>query len=149
MRYLTLLFIALFSGQIFAATITAQTDRSTISINESFSLILEATGSVDDDPDFSPLEKDFDILNRSQSSNISYINGNYSKSLTWTLHLMAKQEGILTIPSIAFGKDKSPQLRMTIKPAGKTDPATQDIFVEADISVKEAYVQQQIVYTMR
>lgn len=149
MRYLTLLFCILFSGYINAATITVQLDRNTISINESLSLIFEATGSVDEDPDFSPLEKDFDILNRSQSSNISYINGNYKKSQTWTLNLMAKQEGVLTIPSISFGKDTSPQARITVKAAAKADPATQDIFIEAEISSNEAYVQQQIIFTMR
>ncbi len=149
MRYLTLLFCILFSGQSFATTITTQLDRSTIGINESFSLVFEATGSVDDDPDFTPLEKDFDILNRSQSSNISFINGNYKKSQTWTLNLMAKQEGVLTIPSISFGADKSPQARLTVKAAAQADPATQDVFVEAEVSANDAYVQQQIIFTMR
>ncbi|TNF34875.1 MAG: protein BatD [Gammaproteobacteria bacterium] len=149
MRILTLLFLLLFSHLLLAASITAQTDRSSIGINESFSLILEATGSVDDDPDFTPLEQDFDILNRSQSSNISYINGNYSRTQTWTLQLMAKREGVLNIPSLSFGKDTSPQIRIMVKPAGKTDPATQDIFIEAEVSTSNAYVQQQIVFTLR
>lgn len=70
----------LYSGSIYAADIKVQIDRTQIELNETFTLHFEASDDVDDDPDFSPLEKDFRILNKSTSSNISIINGQYQKT---------------------------------------------------------------------
>ena len=42
-----------------AATITVKSDRSNVGLNESFTLVFESDGSVDDDPDFSSLEQRF------------------------------------------------------------------------------------------
>jgi len=135
---------------LYAATITATTDRNPVQLNESFMLIFEATGSVDDDPDFEALKKDFDILNQSQSSNISIINGSTSRNISWTLNLMAKREGLLTIPSIPFGSDSSPQLRLTVKAADKnTDTVTSDFYAEMEIDKQQHYVQGQIILTQR
>lgn len=149
MRYLVLLFL-LFSNTVWAADITVHADRNRVQLNESFQLTFEASGSVDDDPDFSVLEKDFDVLSRSQSSNISIINGDFKRSTQWTLTLMPKQEGIVTVPSVAFGKDRSPTLRMTVKPEDRSVAGSNaDQFIEVTASSRQAYVQQQLVVTVR
>ncbi|MCW8911090.1 MAG: BatD family protein [Gammaproteobacteria bacterium] len=151
MKQITLLFIIFFQISIScAASITAQADRNPIQVNESFNLIFEASGSVDDDPDFSPLKNDFSIINQSQSSSISIINGSYNKTTRWTLLLMPKQIGVFTIPSIAFGNDSSPQLRMTVN-AEQTSSNGQnsDLFMEVETSTKTTWVQGQIILTVR
>ena len=61
-----------------AATITVTTDRASVGLNESFMMTFESDSSVDSDPDFSPLNKDFQILSRNSSSNLSIVNGKIS-----------------------------------------------------------------------
>ena len=119
-----LLLTALVGAPGYAATIEASIDRMTVQENESVNLTFSSDADVEDDPDFSPLEKDFRILNRSQSSNISIINGRVSRQITWQLMLMPKRSGDLTIPSIAFGRDQSNALSLrrlarTPSPSGK------------------------------
>ncbi len=158
MRYpirflLAVVFLLSFLNTVQAADIVASLDRSQIFLDESFRIIFEADGSVDEDPDFTPLRKDFEILSQSQSTNMSFVNGQYSKKATWSLDLMAKKSGALTIPSVSFGKDFSPALRIEIKdPATAKKPAAgndQDVFVQVEIDESRAWVQSQIIYKVR
>lgn len=140
----------LYSGSIYAADIKVQIDRTQIELNETFTLHFEASDDVDDDPDFSPLEKDFRILNKSTSSNISIINGQYQKNLRWSVSLMALREGDLTIPSISFGNDSSPQYQLHISPVQQSKQGTNaDFMSELDINTNTAYPQSQIIVTQR
>ena len=150
---LTSIFLLSFSSSAQATNIVASLDRSHVFLDESFRLELTADDSVDEDPDFSPLHKNFEILNQSQSTNMSYVNGQYSRKGVWSLELMAKTTGALTIPSIAFGKDQSPALRIQIKdPATAKKPAqgtNQDAFLEVEIDEKTAWVQSQVIVNVR
>src|SRR5664280_983569 len=93
------LLLLIFAPQsTFAADIKVSVDRNPVSTDESFQIIFTANESPDDDPDFSPLEQDFSILNQSNSSSSSWINGKSSKTVQWTLNVMAKQTGSLVIP---------------------------------------------------
>ena len=133
------------------ATIEATTDRMTVQENESISLTFSSDSDVDDDPDFSPLEKDFRILNRSQSSNISIMNGRISRQITWQLMLMPKRSGNLAIPSIAFGRDQSNALSINVMPASAAGSGIADdlVYIEATVDNTAVYVQSQVVYTLR
>ncbi len=133
-----------------AATIIARTDRNPINLDETVQLVFEANTSVDADPDFSALEQDFEILNRGQSSNISMINGAITRSTQWTLTLMPKKAGTLTIPSIPFGQDTSPQLRLTVKASADNKQGQgSGFFTEIEASTSSTWVQGQIVLTQR
>ena len=150
---LTIILLLSFFSNAQAANIVASLDRSHIFLDESFRLVLQANDSVDDDPDFSPLYKDFEVLNQSKSTNMSFINGSYSRKGVWSLELMAKRTGALTIPSVYFGKDQSPALRIQIKdPATAKKPSTnnvQDVFVQVEINEDKAWVQSQIIVNVR
>ncbi|MCK5002312.1 MAG: protein BatD [Gammaproteobacteria bacterium] len=141
-----------FFNTVQAANIVASLDRSHIFIDESFRLVLEADDSVDDDPDFSPLNKDFEILSQSKSTNMSFVNGSYSRKGVWSLELMAKRIGALTIPSVSFGKDHSPALRIQIKdPAiSKQQPTkNEDVYLQLEIEEDKAWVQSQVIINVR
>ena len=97
-----------------AIEIKATLDRNPVSINESVQLTFSATESPDDDPDFSPLKTDFDILNQTQSSNSSWVNGKSTKSIQWILNLMPKNTGELLIPTISFGDDSSQATKLIV-----------------------------------
>ena len=154
----SLLLLTVFISTVLqAANITVTTSRNPVALDDSFHLIYEADSSVDDDPDFAPISKYFDILNSSQSTNMRSINGNWSMKKTWDLAVIAKDIGKFTIPPIAFGKDTSPAIQVTISnstspnsvsPKGQaTVPAK--IFLESSIDKKTGWVQSQFIYTIR
>jgi len=147
---LFLLLLYLFFSTASAAEIRVIADRTQVELNETFGLIFESNESVDDDPDFSPLERDFKILSQGTSSNISIINGNYTKSSQWKLSLMPLRVGKLTIPSISFGKDKSPRQQITISPVQKSTGKSGEPFIsELIVSTDSTYLQSQIIVTQR
>ncbi|HEX5638091.1 MAG TPA: BatD family protein, partial [Gammaproteobacteria bacterium] len=132
-----------------AATITAQTDRMNITIDEAFNVTFTADGSIDKEPDFSPLKKDFDILSQSQGSNISIINGDVKKTSSYTLTLMPKSAGNLTIPAISFGKDTSQPLAISVGAAATTPGQQADLILEVTPSRTSTWVQGQIILTVK
>jgi hypothetical protein len=140
-----------------AANITVTTSRNPVALDDSFHLIYEADSNVDDDPDFSPIYKDFDVLNSSQSTNMRSINGSWSMKKTWDLAMMAKTVGKFTIPPIAFGKDISPAIQVTVRNSSSPNSVSPDgqstipakIFLESSIDKKTGWVQSQIIYTVR
>ena len=134
-----------------AATITAYADRNPAYLNESFQLVFEAEGTIDGDPDFRPLEQDFEILRRSQNSNLSIVNGQISRKTIWNVNLMPRQAGSFLVPPISFGNDRSPSLNITVKPEQATPSAQADgdIFLEVEARPEEVYVQSQVVYVIR
>lgn len=147
--FLLLLFLA--PQSTFAADINVSTDRNPVSIDESFQIIFTANESPDDDPDFSPLEQDFSILNQSNSSSSSWVNGKSSKTIQWTLNVMAKQAGSLVIPAINFGKDTSQPstILVTQGTPNKAINTDEDLYLEVEATPENPYIQSQVFYTLR
>ncbi|MBE9560688.1 MAG: protein BatD [Proteobacteria bacterium] len=160
----TLLLLSVFFSTVAqaAADITVSTSRNPVSLDDSFHLIYKVNSGffgngVDDDPDFSPIDKDFDILSSSQSVNSSYINGTWKKTNVWQLALIAKQVGKFTVPAINFGKDISPAIQITVtnstspNSVSPKDQATipAKIFLESSIDKKSGWVQSQFIYIIR
>lgn len=145
---LSLLLFVGFSAQ--AADIQVKIDRQQIEVNQSFTLQFESSDDVDGEPDFSPLEKDFRIINQSSGSNISIINGEYRKSRHWSLTLIALREGTLTIPSIQFGNDSSRTYQVEIQPVKASEPGSQADFIsELEVSREQVLLQGEVVVTQR
>ncbi|MBF0447187.1 MAG: protein BatD [Magnetococcales bacterium] len=137
-----------------ASQIKLSADRNPVALNESFQLNFEADGEADVQPDFSPLEESFDILGRQQSSRLNIINGERSRTVTWTLTLMPKQTGKVAIPSIKFGSTHSKPTFITVVDAATltppaSGPSTPDLFFEVKTDVTNPYVQSQVVLTVR
>lgn len=133
---------------VLAVEIKTTVDRNPVSINESFQITFTATQSPDGEPDFSPLEKDFNILGTSQEDQFSWRNGKSSGTTQWVLDVSAKQPGNILIPPISFGDDLSQASKISINKstAPKQD---KDLFLEVDVSTKTPYVQEQVIYTLR
>jgi len=139
------------SSNLYAANITAQLDVSPVLVNDTFRLTYTASGSIDDDPDFSPLEAMFDVLGTQQSSNMSMINGNIQRSKTWTLTLLSRTAGTFIIPAISFGSDHAAKVKVIVKDAPVSNSATpnQDFMLEMESSHQSGFIQQQFVITVR
>ena len=151
--FFLLLFLTLVSPRSFAVDIQVSVDRNPVSIDESFQIIFTATESPDDDPDFSPLEQDFSILNQSTSTSSSWVNGQSSKTVKWIVNVMAKQRGSLVIPAIKFGKDVSGVSTVLIIEKGKSADTgitpDKDLYIEVEATPQDPYIQSQVLYTMR
>lgn len=146
-----LLVLSIFPAFSGAATITVQPDRNPAVLQESFQLLFEAVGEVDGDPDFSPLEKDFQVLSTSTSSSMSIVNTDITRTRQWRLTLLPLKSGNLTIPAISFGKDKSPETSLKVEQSrtGLSGQDARDIFIEVEAAPEAAYVQAEVVYTIK
>jgi hypothetical protein len=150
--FILIFFLLIASVNSFAETLTVFSDRNPVALDESFHLIFKSTDSSLDSPDFSPLEKDFEILSQNQSTQIQIINGQQSSIKQWTLTVMAKRSGYLMIPAIYFGKEQTQPITISVNEAEKTTEITQTqrrLFLEVEATPKTPYVQSQVIYTIR
>ncbi|MDD2659706.1 MAG: BatD family protein [Methylococcales bacterium] len=156
MRFFTvlvffLLLLILAPQRAFAVDINVSTDRNPVSLDESFQIIFTANESPEEDPDFTPLEQDFSILSQSNSSSSSWINGKSSKTIKWTLNVMAKQAGDLVIPPVNFGKDVSQPSAVLVTEGSQNKAVNtdEDLFLEVEATPENPYIQSQVFYTLR
>lgn len=145
---LLLLAIAPYSD---AARIQVTVDRNPVNLNDSFQIVFTAKEDPDDDPDFSPLAENFSILHQTQGSNSSWINGQSSKTIQWTLNVMAKSAGDLQVPAIHFGNDVTePVAIQVVQDKSQTTADTnQELFLKVEATPAAPYLQSQVIYTMR
>ncbi|MGI9212112.1 MAG: BatD family protein [Methylococcaceae bacterium] len=142
--------VALLSGGACAADIQVSSDRNPVRQDEAFTLTYTALQTPDADPDFSPLERDFDILAQSQNQHISLTNGHYQEVTRYELSLIPKQAGTYAIPPLAFGTDKSKGLTITVLGAPATAPQDdEDVFLDVSADPTEPMVQAQSLYTLK
>lgn len=149
-----LLFLLFLNTSIaFAAPVEVTVDRNPAFLNESFEITFTATEDPDGEPDFSPLEQDFEIISRNHNTSLSIINGNASKQLQWTFTVMAKKTGDVTIPALNFGSASSLELVITVNDRQATtdsvEQTTPILFLEVEASPKKPYLQSQVIYTLR
>lgn len=148
--FMFVIWLLVLTQNALAVDIKVSVDSDEIALNDSFTIYFQSGGSVDGDPDFSPLEKDFKIIGNQQRNNLTIINGKRSSSTEWLVEVMALRVGKLTIPEISFGKDKSTALQVMVKNApAATDDADQEIFIEVEVTPEETWVQAQVIYTIR
>lgn len=147
----TLLFslLLLTASWIQAAEIQVAVDRNPVALNESFQITFTATEQPDGNPDFSPLQDNFEILDQQRSSNASWVNGQSSHTEQWIVRVMAKQAGELLIPPIAFGADTSKPLKLAVSENQSQPQSDEDLFMEVEATPEKPYVQSQVLYTLR
>ncbi len=132
-----------------AAEVVASIDRSEVELNESFNLEITTDGAASHEPDVSVLYEDFHVLDRREQTNTMIINGQISRSRTWTYPLMAKRTGELVISPLTVGGERSEPLAVTVTPQAASLPGESDVFVTADVDSDETWVQAQVLYTVK
>lgn len=151
MKYFISIVLLMAFSNLYAANITAKLDVNPVLVNDTFHLTYTASGSVDDDPDFSAVKNDFELLRTQQSSNMSMINGDINRTKTWRLTLLSKKVGAFTIPAISFGSDHAPEVKVVIKNIVASNSATpnQNFILEMEPSQQNGFVQQQFIITVK
>ncbi|NOQ35776.1 MAG: protein BatD [Methylococcaceae bacterium] len=152
MRFLLFLLI-LPTSFAFAAPIEVSVDRNPAYLNESFEIVFTATEEPNVNPDFSPLKKDFEILNKNHSNSMSWINGERTQQVKWTFTVMAKNAGKLKIPPVNFGDVSSSELSITISKdrdaVNEPEEMNAPLFLEVEATPLNPYLQSQLIYTLR
>ncbi len=131
------------------AAVTARVDRNTIDLNESFMLEVVVDTEIDLQPDISALQEDFYVGQSSQLSNTMIVNGEISRSRTWSYQLMAKRTGELVIPPVTVGSERSQSLRITVRQPTNAPPGEADVFISSEVDYAESYVQAQVLYRIK
>jgi hypothetical protein len=134
-----------------ATQIQVTVDRNPVNLNDSFQIIFTATEDPDDDPDFTPLERNFSILHQNHGSTASWVNGQSSKTIQWTLNVMAKTAGNQEIPAIHFGNDVTAAIPLQVLEDNQQSnaPNNEELFLKAEATPASTYIQAQIIYTLR
>ncbi len=141
--------ILILAAQCSFAAVIASVDRDQVELNESFTYKITVDTAIDVEPDVSALEEDFFIGTRSQLSNTTIVNGQISRSRTWTYVLMAKREGMIDIPPTTVASETSNSVPIIVKPVSSAAPGEADIFITAEVDNSDSYVQAQVLYTLK
>ncbi|GFD72981.1 hypothetical protein KUL113_24010 [Tenacibaculum sp. KUL113] len=149
---LTTLFSAVASTNAFADVnaVEATIDRNPVMIDEAIRLTITADGSADRDAfDSSPLLKDFVVGRTSVSSQTSIVNFDTKRTTVWTTTLFPRKEGTFTIPSLTVEGKSTKAIQVKVIPVQEQSNVARDYFVTTDIDIKEAYLNQQLLYTVK
>ena len=148
-KSVVLFIVALLWASAADAGVTARVDRPTVDLNESFLLELVVDTNIDMEPDLTVLDADFYRGQVSQLSNTSIVNGQISRSRTWSIALMAKRTGTLEVPPIKVGSESSQAVRIVVNEPKDAPPGEADVFVTSEVDQTEAYVQAQVLYRIK
>ena len=149
LKLILLLVTLCVAGTTAHAAVIASVDRANVELNESFTLKITVDTAIDVEPDASALEEDFYVGTRSQLSNTTIINGQISRSRTWTYVLMAKHDGDLVIPPVRIGAEQSEPVPIAVTPPSTNLPGEADIFVTTEVDHSDSFVQAQILYRVK
>lgn len=141
-----------FIKKVFAAGLKASVNRNEITVDETLTLRITAEGGISGDLDIDPLAREFEILGTSQSRQVQIVNGQMSNVQSWNIELMPKRIGFITIPALSMGGVQTDPLRINVMRAATGSAAVggnRDLFVEAEVSSNEPWVQSEVVYVVR
>jgi len=147
-RVLTLLVIAMACSTA-VAEIQSDVDRRTISMGESLRLTVTGDASERlDQLDLAALQFDWEILSTSSSTNTSFINGARSTTRTLTLDLLPVRDGILSIPSLSTGGNRTTPIAITVNPQVVSAGGDDSVRFDIDIDKRDVYIQEQLILTV-
>ncbi len=146
-----LLISILFVSRVWAAEFTASADRTQLGEQETFNLVLRYSAQVGfGSPDTTALQQDFQILNQQRSNQFRSVNGQTDSFTQWTLTLLPKRTGTLTIPPVTFDGQSTLPITIEVNPLPDSvrDQLAQEFFFDVQISPADTlYVQGQLLYT--
>ena len=152
LKLLTLLALLAVSQATYALTkVTASIDDNPVMSNESIVLTVIADDSVERDSlDTTPLLKDFILTRTEVSSQTSMVNFNTTRTTRWQIVLMPRLTGNLTIPALTIDGYQSKAINVkVIKQGSANSTQQQNIFITAELSQNDVYVQQLLALTIK
>ncbi|RMH93283.1 protein BatD [Lysobacter pythonis] len=134
----------------------ATLSRDAIALDETVTLTLD-TDIARGLPDLAPLNRDFVVVRMDSGRQFSLSNGRIRSSQRFAIELRPRRVGVLPLPAIAIGQQRSQPLRLTVAAATavSSPPPADDggargpVFVETELSDSAPYVQQSVGVTVR
>ena len=148
---LVLVSIALSQNALALTNVTASIDSNPVMSNESIVLTVIADDSVDRDAlDTSPLSTHFIVARSEVSSQTSMVNFKTTRTTRWQIVLIPRKTGKLTIPPLTIDGYKSQPINVEVIEQGTVGSTKQqDIFITAELSSNDIYVQQLVTLTIK
>ena len=135
------------------AELTSKVNRTVLDSNETLQLRVRLDAQAfTSEPDFTPLQTDFEILSNSRQQQYSSVNGKAVSYTDWNLILLPKRTGIILIPSLKYKREISNAVEVTVRAAttsGSTASGKQPIYTETLVDKSAVYIQEQIILTHR
>jgi hypothetical protein len=153
-KFLLVFFFCGWSGLALAG-ISMQLESSKIQEGESFKLGLTLDGEQTDRvPDLTPLQENFEIIGTERSTSYTVINGQAHSSSQWTVLLTPKKTGMLIIPSLQVGQEKTNPEKIEVtadvlsgNKAGS--PKQQEVILLTEVNELNPYLNQQVILTVK
>ncbi|WP_438951585.1 BatD family protein [Porticoccus sp.] len=143
------LLLSLASTGASADELTATVDRNQLSRGETVELRVRFDSQDSGEPDFSVLQEDFEILSRRQQNQFSLINGKAVSYTEWLLELLPRETGDILIPELDFKGVNSEAITLQVEDRRPAAKGKEPIFVETELDKTTAYVQEQLLLTLR
>lgn len=130
---------------------TATLSADVVSEFESVTLTVTDRSRDSSDPDFSSLERDFEISQVSTSSAVQIVNGRVDSQKKWQLELLPKRTGTIDIAPIAVGTSRTNGLRLFVNAISdqERDYISRTAFFETIVTPQQQYPQAAIYVTRR
>lgn len=152
----TLFLLLAFVGAA-SAKLSVQLDSSIVQVGQTFRLTL-----MDDNPytharpDLAPLQTNFTVVGAQQMSNYTVINGQAHSLNQWVLLLTPKHAGVLKIPPIVIGQEKTEESQIEVTTSGSSAAVSQSqnnkvpaVKFVTEVSDSRPYVNQEVIYTVK
>ena len=125
-------------------------DRDRIARDETATLNIE-TDQPAATPDYAPLQRDFSLSGHTSSRRFETINGRSRVRALYAVALRPRRDGVLPIPSLSVGAQRTGALALTVSPGAAATPARAGavVFVETETDDPDPYVQQAVGLVVR
>lgn len=133
-----------------SAQVRAWLDRDRIGLGETTTLNIETDQATLSSPDYSPLLADFEISGNTSSRQFGMVNGVGSVRVVFAAALRPRREGLVDIPSLTVGSQRTEPLTLTVTAPSTTPARAGDpVFIETEADAQTPYVQQAVGVTVR
>ena len=124
---------SLLAGTVAHAQARAWFDRDRIGADESATLNIETT-QLAATPEYAPLMRDFTLSGHTSSRRVESVNGSTRTRTLYAVALRPRREGVIGIPSLQVGNQRTPPLTLTVTPAS-TVPSRAGgvVFIESEV----------------
>ncbi len=132
-----------------AAQPRAWLDRDRIGAGETVTLNIETAGTTA--PDYTPLQREYAVTGNSSRRQFEMVNGRGSTRTLYAVALQPRRDGLLTIPALRVGNQRTQPLSLLVTAAiaAPAARAGDDVFIESEADDQDPYVQQAVGWVVR
>ncbi|MEX5539228.1 BatD family protein [Pseudomonas poae] len=147
-----LLLLALTAGSAQAASLVASVDRSRLNSGETVELTVESSDVTQfGKPDLSPLDAQFEVSGTRQINQLTTLGGDNHATTRWIITLLPKENGEVVIPPLQVGEYRTQPIALQVMETASQNISAElaPVFVQASLDQNTAYVQAQVLMTVR